>query len=122
MPPVVQCSQIYLNLVFTYHLGRIGIKIIPNIRLGGKYTYSSLKAYPKHTLISIGTNGFIKSKENRKIFSQQVMKIIDVLSPSGILVYGSESKEIFDYAELKGIPVYQYDSYIKTRSQKDERK
>ena len=60
MPLVVQKSQIFLNLACTYYYGSKGIKIIPNVRLGDDRTFSSLEAYPKHTLIAIGTHGFTK--------------------------------------------------------------
>lgn len=118
MGKIPQISQIFVNLAFTYYLGRNGFKIIPNIRLGTKPTYSSLKAYPKRTLIAIGTNGFIKEKRNREIFKKQLKIIVDFLNPSGILVYGKKDEEIFSYAECKKIPIFQYDSYIMKRRNK----
>lgn len=120
MPLVVQKSQIYLNLAITYYFGSQGIKIIPNVRIGDNRTLSSLEAYPKHTLIAIGTNGFIKRLDNRFIFAEQVMKVIDTLEPSGIIVYGKDIDEIFGYARLKGIPIYQYDSYTMKENKKDK--
>ena len=119
MPLVVQKSQIYLNLAITYFFGSQGIKIIPNVRIGDDRTLSSLEAYPKHTLISIGTNGFIKSKENRIIFERQMNKVIEELEPSGICVYGKDLHEIFWIAKFKGIPIYQYDSYTMKENYKD---
>ncbi len=115
MPPVVQCSQIYVNLAVTYYFGRRGIKIIPNVRLGTKRTYSSLDAYPKGTLIAVGTNGFIKNKSNRAVFIEQVKLIVDKLEPIGIIIYGPFVEKIFEYAESKKIKIYQYDSYIMKR-------
>ena len=120
MPIVVQRSQIYLNLACTYYYGSRGIKIIPNVRLGDNRTLSSLEAYPKHTLIAIGTHGFTKRLENRYIFIEQVQKIVDELEPSGICVYGPASDEIFGFAKLKGIPIYQYDSYTMKENAKDK--
>ena len=111
MPLWVQKSQIGLNLGITYYYGSKGIKIIPNVRLGDNRTMSSLEAYPHHTLIAVGTNGFVKRTDNRYVFAEQVQKIVDVLEPNGICVYGSIPDEIFAYARLKGIPIYQYDSY-----------
>lgn len=119
MPIVVQKSQIYLNLAITYYFGMQGIKIIPNVRLGDNRTISSLEAYPKHTLIAIGTHGFTKRLENRSIFIEQIQKVIDTLEPSGICVYGPASDELFGFARLKGIPVYQYDSYTMKENKKD---
>ena len=120
MPIVVQKSQIYLNLACTYYYGSQGIKIIPNVRLGDDRTLTSLEAYPKHTLIEIGTHGFIKKLDNRIIISEQVQKIVDELEPAGICVYGPALEEIFGYARLKGIPIYQYDSYTMKENAKDK--
>jgi hypothetical protein len=119
MPLWVQKSQIGLNLGITYYYGSLGMKVIPNVRLGDPRTLSSLEAYPKHTLITIGTNGFTKKLENRKIFAEQVQYIIDELAPSGICVYGPASHEIFGMAMLRCIPIYQYDSYTMKENEKD---
>ncbi len=119
MPLVVQKSQIYLNLAITYYFASKGIKIIPNVRLGDNRTLTSLEAYPTHTLIAIGTNGFIKKLNNRCVFAEQVMRVVDVLEPSGIIVYEYDIDEIFGYARLKGIPIYRYDSYTMKENEKD---
>lgn len=119
MPLWVQKSQIGLNLGITYYYGMQGIKVIPNVRLGDNRTISSLEAYPKHTLISIGTNGFTRALDNRYIFANQIQMIIDELEPSGICVYGPASNELFGIARLRGIPIYQYDSYTMKENEKD---
>lgn len=120
MPLWVQKSQIGLNLGITYYYGTKGIKIIPNVRLGDDRTTTSLEAYPRHTLIAIGTNGFVKRTDNRNIFAEQVQKVVDILEPAGICVYGPIPDEIFAYVRLKGIPIYQYDSYTMKENAKDK--
>lgn len=120
MPIVVQRSQIFLNLACTYYYGSHGIKVIPNIRLGDDRTFSSLEAYPKGTLIAIGTHGFTKKLETRYTFARQIKKIVDTLEPTGICVYGPVSEEIFGYVKNKGIPIYQYDSYTMKENAKDK--
>ena len=115
MPNVVQKSQIFDSLAITHYFGRQGIKVIPNVRLGTSCTYDSLEAYPHEKLISIGTNGFMHELANRKIFSEQVSLITNTLSPIGIIVYGPALPCIFREAEKKGIPIYQFDSYIQKK-------
>ena len=119
MPLWVQKSQIGLNLGITYYYGSLGMKIIPNVRLGDNRTLSSLEAYPRHTLIAIGTHGFTKRLNNRYVFAEQVQRIIDELDPSGICVYGPASHEIFGMARLRGIHIYQYDSYTMKENNRD---
>ncbi len=120
MPIIVQCSQIFVNLAITYFWGRNGIKIIPNVRLGNTDTYTSLKAYPHNTLIAVGTNGFVKYKENKKKFSEQIQIIVNELNPSGIIVYGTAPDELFHYPRKLNIPIYVYDSFIHRRRKKYE--
>mgnify|MGYP004445084897 CR=1 FL=1 len=122
MPIVVQKSQIYLNLGITCYYGFRGMKVIPNVRLGDNRTLSSLEAYPHHTLIAIGTNGFIKLLENRYFFADQAMRVVDELEPTGICVYGPAPDSIFGYAHFKGVPIYQYDSYTMKENAKDKAK
>ncbi len=122
MPLWVQKSQIGLNLAITYYFGKQGIKIIPNVRIGCDLTITSLEAYPMHTLICIGTNGFIKRLDNREVFKKQIKMIVDVLQPSGICVYGIELDDLFIYARQKNIPIYQYDSYTMIENKKDKLK
>ena len=81
-----------------------------------------LEAYPKHTLIAIGTHGFTRRLDNRYIFADQVQKIVETLEPSGICVYGPVSNEIFGFAVMTGIPIYQYDSYTMKENLKDKKK
>lgn len=120
MPLVVQKSQIYLNLGITYFFGSLGIKVIPNVRLGDNRTLTSLEAYPKNTLIAIGTHGFTKRLDNRYIFADQVKRIVDLLEPKGICVYGPIPDEIFGYVRQKGIPIYQYDSFTMKENTKQK--
>lgn len=120
MPLWTQKSQIGLNIGITYFYGSQGIRIIPNVRLGDDRTLSSLEAYPHHTLIAIGTNGFTHKLIVRRKFAEQMKVIVDTLNPSGICVYGPTPSEIFDYVRNKGIPIYQYDSYTMKENEKDK--
>ncbi len=120
MPLVVQKSQIYINIAISFYFGKQGIKIIPNVRFGDDRTATCLEAFPKHTLIAVGTNGFTHKMENRINFARQIDLIIKKLSPSGIVVYGPASSEIFGLARLSGIPIYQYDSYMMKENRKDK--
>ncbi len=122
MPIVVQKSQIFLNIAITYYFGKNDIKIIPNIRLGDDRTLSSLEAYPKHTLIALGTNGFVKNKTNRKIFASQVKQLVDYLEPSGICVYGPTPDDMFSYVKTKGIVIYQYDSFTMKENKNNQKR
>lgn len=122
MPLWIQRSQIGLNIGITYYYGSKGISVIPNIRLGDYRTLSSLEAYPKNVLIAVGTNGFVKRKNNRRIFAKQLEIVSLELQPSGICVYGPAPDELFYNIKQQGIPIYQYDSYTMKENKKDKLK
>lgn len=118
MPLAVQKSQIYTNLATTYYFGAQGLEIIPNVRLGNDDTIGMLDAIPKECLIAVGTNGFIWNIENRKIFRDQISIVVDVLRPTGIIVYGQVYDYVFQSAINEGIPIFQYDSHTMKRNSK----
>lgn len=118
MPLVVQKSQIYSNLAITYFFGCQGLAVIPNVRLGNDQTIGMLDAIPKGCLIAVGTNGFMKRKDNRAIFRDQMSIVVDTLHPSGIVVYGPVYNDVFQSAINAEVPIYQFDSHTMKRNAK----
>jgi len=117
MPAYIADHQIGVNLAMTYFFGRCGLKVIPNVRIANTPgSEESLLAYPKHTLIAIGTNGFTKEKANQDVFMTQVSRVVEVLEPTGIIVYGPASDKIFIAPRFKGVPIYQFDSFMQKRN------
>ena len=90
------------------------------MRIGSRETLSCLDAFPKHSLIAIGTHGFTHRKDNRTIFAKQIKIVVDRLEPIGICVYGPASDELFGYARSKGVEIYQYDSNTMKENAKDK--
>ena len=103
--------------------GKCGLKIIPNVHISDSSgSEESLLAYPKHVLISIGTNGFTWEVANRDVFMNQVSRIVDLLEPIGIIVYDPAAIDIFITPRFKGIPIYQFDSFMQKRNSSRKRK
>ena len=98
-PLVVQLADIYLNRAIGYFLGQQDIYVIPNIRWGDERTYTTeiFKEAPaflgvdKHSIVSIGTYGQIKSAESKKYFREGLNAMLETLKPRIVLVYGSIS-------------------------------
>ena len=123
MPAYIADHQIGMNLAITYFFGKYGLKVIPNVRIASTPgSEESLLAYPKHILISIGTNGFTKELVNRDMFMAQVAKVVEILEPAGIITYGPASEDIFITPRFKGIPIYQFDSFMQKRGSSRKRK
>ena len=111
MPPVKQKEQMNHNLELSFYYGIRNIKLIPNIRPGSdSVNFEYYKAFPKGTMVSIGTYGFFKSKEEKLNHKKCIEEIVDVLKPSGIIVYGSFDDNVFEKCINNNIPLYIYRS------------
>lgn len=102
-PLCVQIADIYLNRAVGYYLSTQGIYVIPNIRWGDERTYTdelfdekvAFQGVDKHSIVSIGTYGQIKTAEFKRYFREGLVAMLDELEPEVVLVYGSMPKKIF---------------------------
>ena len=118
MQIVKQKAQMNDNLSLTYYFGKQKNKVIPNIRYGiDELADEFLAAIPKHSLIAIGTHGFIKEIPQKAEWYCFLEHIINVLEPSGIVVYGKLSGKIFEEFESK-CKFYYYEPWIYSNQKK----
>lgn len=102
-PLCVQIVDIYLNRAVGHYLQKQGIYVIPNIRWGDERTYTSnelgekvaFQGVDKHSIVSVGTYGQIKSAESKRYFREGLEAMLDELEPKVVLVYGSMPDSIF---------------------------
>ena len=102
-PLCVQIADIYLNRAIGYYLQSQGIYVIPNIRWGDERTYTTelfgekvaFQGVDKHSIVSIGTYGQIKTAESKRIFREGLEEMLIELEPEVVLVYGSMPDAIF---------------------------
>ena len=111
MPIIKQKAQINDNLCLTFYYGNQGNKVIPNLRCGiDELLPEFLSAIPKHSLVAVGTYGFIKKKYEKAEWYCFIKEIIKELEPNGIIVYGTLTKDIVkDFDHLTKF--YVYDSW-----------
>lgn len=112
MPLIKQKEQINTNLSLTYFFGENGSNYYPNLRCGNEETIDDyLKAIPKHSIISIGTYGFIKTKEEIYEWYVFLLKTLPIIKPKKILVYGTLNNSIFNDLKNEYEFVF-YESYM----------
>lgn len=107
MPLCLQIANIYMNRAVGYYFQSKGIYVIPNIRWGDERTYTTVElpekaaflGVPRHSIVSIGTYGCVKSKEAKHYFREGLLEMLDELEPEVVLVYGSMPKQIFSDLE-----------------------
>ena len=115
MPIVKQKSQINDNLSLTFFYGNNGIPVIPNLRCGiDELIPEYFSAIPKNTLVAIGTHGFCKGKREKYEWYCFIEKIINILSPTAIIVYGTLNGAIFEKIKTEAAFVF-FDSWITQR-------
>lgn len=118
MPIIKQKSQMNDNLSLSFYFGREGVKIIPNIRYGAdELADEFLSAIPKHSLIAIGTHGFIKEIPQKAEWYCFLEKVLKDLEPLGIIVYGKLSGKVFNDFEDKCNFIY-YEPWIYSNRKK----
>lgn len=111
MPLVMQLWNIYRSRAIGCWLQANEIKAIANVRFGDKRTFQcTCDGLSKHCVIALGTHGVIKDKATRKVFSEGLERIVKVLEPSVIVIYGSAPNAIFSKYKEAGIRIIQFDS------------
>lgn len=102
-PLTVQLANIYRNRAIGSYYQRRGQYVIPQIRWGNEYTYTT-KYFPEkiafigaemHSIVAIGTYGCFDGKENKYYFSAGLEAMMETLEPQIVLVYGSMPEKIF---------------------------
>lgn len=102
-PLCVQIESIYLNRAVGHYLSQQGITVIPNVRWGDERTYTdellgeklAFQGIDKHSIVSVGTYGQIKTAESKRYFREGLEAMLDELEPEVVLVYGAMPDKIF---------------------------
>ena len=115
-PLSVQLTNVYRNRAVGSYYQRRGLYVIPQIRWGNEYTYTT-KYFPekiaflgaeKRSIVAIGTYGCFDGKENKYFFAAGLEAMMEELEPSVVLVYGSMPDKIFgkymNYAKFVQYP------------------
>lgn len=124
MPLTLQITNVYLSRAIGYYLWKEGLYSVPNIRWGDERSYTrrffnepfSFQGADKHSIVSIGTYGCIKTSENKKHFKAGLKAMLEYLEPKVVLVYGAMPSDIFEPFKNKTTFV-QYDDWTKQQKQ-----
>lgn len=111
-PESIKIYATYRMRAYGYWLGREGIEIINNVRWGTEETFDyCFEGIPKNSIVAIGTvGGGPRKLIDRNRFEIGLFKMVEVLKPHTILVYGSANSECFNILRAQGINVVSYHS------------
>ena len=107
---------------FGWWCSRHGIAVINNVRWGFEESFQyCCDGIPKNDIICIGSvAGGLKRLKNRELFCRYFYKMIDILSPKIVLVYGSAKYDFIEMLSLMNIQVISYPSR-RNRKKTDEK-
>lgn len=103
MPLIFQLTNIAISRSIGYYFQEKGKYVIPNVRWGDERTYTdilfksppSFMGMPKKDIVSIGSYGCCKSKEDRQHLYQGLEAMLYYLEPKAVIVYGAFPDSIF---------------------------
>ena len=112
MPLGMQIGQTYDNRALTFWLQNNGLSVIPNIRYGDERSYLfCFEGIPQKSIISIGTYGCIKKKDDIEYHIKGVTETIKQLKPEAIIFYGTLREEIESILHFENIYYKIFKSY-----------
>lgn len=122
MPLAVQIANIYMSRAVGSYFQSRGFDVIPNVRWGDERTYTTCMfqekiafvGLPKHSIVSIGTYGCIRGKENAYHFREGLRAMIEELEPEVVLVYGAMPDSLFSEF-INKTKFIQYPDWISTK-------
>ena len=111
-PDPIKRYNTYRMRTFGCWMNQLGIPVINNVRWGTPETWTyCFDGIPKRSIISIGTVGGNPRKLiDRDRFVAGIDKMVEVLEPQIILVYGSAKYPCFEKLKKQGIKIISYPS------------
>lgn len=121
-PEPIKLYATYRMRLYGYWLGVNGIEVINNVRWGTSETWDyCYEGIPSHSVVAIGTVGGSPRKiKDRKRFEEGLFKMVEVLHPHTIIIYGSANYDCFGKLRTQGINILSFQS--KTAKAFKERK
>ena len=111
-PIPIKYYATYRTRAYGYWLGNEGLEVINNVRWGTEESFDyCFEGIPESSIVSIGTVGGSPRKlVDRKRFEIGLNKMVEILKPHTILIYGSANGECFDRLREQGIQIIPYQS------------
>lgn len=125
MPLWEQLANIGVSRSVGFYLQQQGKYVVPNVRWGDERTYTrnlfdtapSFAGIPRNSIVSIGTYGCSKRKDDKYFLEAGLEAMLTELTPQVVIVYGSYNPTIFEkyeqYTRFHHLP--DWTTYIHSR-------
>lgn len=105
MPDPVRRYNVYRNQLTGAWMQSLGMSVLCNVRCPAFGSDYFLAGVPHHSLICVGEVGCVKNRNDRNRFEGGLIRAIQELEPTGIVVIGEDSYGVFDYARDCSVPL-----------------
>jgi len=124
-PLQVQMGNVYRSRAIGHYFQEKGVYVVPNVRWGDERSYTTcvlpekfaFLGLPHHSILSIGTYGACKTKDEKYHMRHGLIAMLDELQPEVVLVYGAMPDDIF--YDLHGCTRFvQYPDWISSKKRR----
>ena len=111
-PEPLKLWNFYRMNSFGYWIGTLGIPVISNVRWGTEETWRyCFDGNPKSSMLALGTVASgIRLLKNRPLFETGLFRMVEILQPHTLVVYGSADYHCFDILREQGIHIVSFPS------------
>lgn len=106
IPDPVRRYNVYRNQLTGAWMQSLGYHVLCNVRCPAYGRDYFLTGAPRKSLIAVGEVGCVKNRYDRNRFEGGLIRAIDELHPTGIVIVGADSYNVFDYAKSCDIPLH----------------
>ncbi len=126
-PLLVQMENVYRSRAIGHFFQEKGIYVVPNVRWGDERSYTTcvlperfaFLGLPHHSILSIGSYGACKTKDEKYHMRYGLMAMLDELQPEVVLVYGAMPDDIF-HGLLDRTQFVQYPDWISSKKRRPD--
>ena len=95
MPFALNIYNKYRNHALAWYLHMNGINVVPSVGIADKYNWNwCFDGYPRHSVLSVCTNGRVKSKAARLEFCEGFYEMCRRLEPVSVIIVGRIPDEL----------------------------
>ena len=92
----LQMTNTYFNRAVGVYLQQHGIPVIPTVRWSDESSFAyCFNGLPKKSILAVSTHGCIKTNEQKQMFREGLIKMIELLEPVDVIVHGYMPNSIF---------------------------
>ena len=120
MPRELQRQSVYKNRAIGHWLTSNGVEVIPNIRWGDCDTFDfCFEGIEQGSNLAVGNHGCYSKPYDKQKFKEGIYHMIDILNPSGIVLYGTLPEYLVRECQKSHITLRHFKSDFATSRRKE---